>query len=560
MRSSIFVKKGLICIAILSSLLLVGCHSSLDQSKPTADATIQASSEISHYQSIIDAANGTPSAEALRAYIAQEPLLKDKINHQKNIDDFWQMLISLPAEQIQKLAVRADENVLQGWIDLLDLYHNNYQDPAALQNAFNDWKIRYPANPGVKTSPTALIQIIHQSSISSNPKIGLFLPLSNNGKIFAEAILQGFLDAQKGLPIDQTTATSSSEQNSQNSDPVQSIIDSITSSSNNVTQKDNPQTPSLVIDNAPINNQQVKVYDTNTQSIESLLQQAEQDGITLVVGPLLKPDVLKAIQINTPLNLLTLNELDNDKMPLKNNVCYFSLSPEDEAVNAARHMAKEGKQVPLILIPSSPFGERIANIFAQEWQKLKQTPVRKQSFGNIDSLKARTAQSTGIQMIGTPIVIAEQQNTNDTAEAIDAVYIIATSDELSLIKPMIDIATDSRTRPTLYASSRSHQTDLSTDYYLEMEGLQFSEIPLLAGANSTLLTQANQRLSADYSLIRLYAMGIDAWLLANHFNELQQHDIELNGATGKLSVNSNNCVIFRTLPWLKFKQGKVQLI
>lgn len=93
-----------------------------------------------------------------------------------------------------------------------------------------------------------------------------------------------------------------------------------------------------------------------------------------------------------------------------------------------------------------------------------------------------------------------------------------------------------------------------------MEGLQFSEIPLLAGANSTLLTQANQRLSADYSLIRLYAMGIDVWLLANHFNQLQQHDIELNGATGKLSVNSNNCVIFRTLPWLKFKQGKVQLI
>lgn len=55
-------------------------------------------------------------------------------------------------------------------------------------------------------------------------------------------------------------------------------------------------------------------------------------------------------------------------------------------------------------------------------------------------------------------------------------------------------------------------------------------------------------------------MGIDAWLLANHFTQLQQHDIELNGAIGKLSVNRNNCVIFRTLPWLKFKQGKVQLI
>lgn len=249
-------------------------------------------------------------------------------------------------------------------------------------------------------------------------------------------------------------------------------------------------------------------------------------------------------------------------MPLKNNVCYFSLSPEDEAVNAARHITKQGKQAPLIMIRASPFGERIANIFAQEWLKLKQTTSRKQSFSDINRLKARTAQSTEIRMIGTLIMLAEQQssNTNDTAEAIDAVYIVATSDELSLIKPMIDIAIDSRTRPTLYASSRSHQAGLSTDYYLEMKNLQFSEIPLLAGANSALLTQANQRLSGDYSLIRLYAMGIDACLLANHFNQLQQHNIELNCATGKLSVNSNNCLIFRTLPWLKFQQGTVQLI
>lgn len=69
------------------------------------------------------------------------------------------MLTSMPTEQIQKLAVKADENVLQGWIDLFELYQNNYRDPAAFRNAFNDWKISYPANPGVKTTPTALTQI-----------------------------------------------------------------------------------------------------------------------------------------------------------------------------------------------------------------------------------------------------------------------------------------------------------------------------------------------------------------------------------------------------------------
>ncbi|HGJ5876858.1 MAG TPA: penicillin-binding protein activator [Arsenophonus sp.] len=387
------------------------------------------------------------------------------------------------------------------------------------------------------------------------------MPLSNNGKIFGEAILQGFLDAEKRLTSAPTAATRSAVQNSQNNDTVHSIIDSITNS--NIAQKNNPPSPSLVIDSVPINNQQVKVYDTNTQSIESLLRQAEQDGITLVIGPLLKPDVVKAIHIETSLNLLTLNELDSNKMQLKNNVCYFSLLPEDEAVNAARHIAKQGKQTPLILIPTSPFGERITNIFAQDWQKLQQTPLQKQSIGDINSLKARTGQSTGILMTGIPIVLGEQQssNSNDTpVNKIDAVYIVATSDELLLIKPMIDIATDSRTRPVLYASSRSHQTDLSTDYYLEMEGLQFSEIPLLAGASPALLAQAKQRQSTDYSLIWLYGMGNDAWLLANHFNQLQQHNIELNGATGKLTVNNDNCVIFRSLPWLKFEQGKVQLI
>ena len=166
-------------------------------------------------------------------------------------------------------------------------------------------------------------------------------------------------------------------------------------------------------------------------------------------------------------------------------------------------------------------------------------------------------------MTGTPIALSEQQSSNRNdipVNTIDTVYIVATSDALSLIKPMIDIATDSRTRPALYASSRSHQTHLSTDYYLEMEDLQFSEIPLLASASSALLAQAKQRQSVDYSLIRLYAMGNDVWLLANYFNQLQQHNIELNGATGKLTVNNDNCVIFRSLPWLQVGQGKVQLI
>jgi outer membrane PBP1 activator LpoA protein len=49
-----------------------------------------------------------------------------------------------------------------------------------------------------------------------------------------------------------------------------------------------------------------------------------------------------------------------------------------------------------------------------------------------------------------------------------------------------------------------------------MEGLQYSEIPMLAGSNPALMQQALSAVRNDYSLARLYAMGADAWALANH--------------------------------------------
>ncbi len=78
-----------------------------------------------------------------------------------------------------------------------------------------------------------------------------------------------------------------------------------------------------------------------------------------------------------------------------------------------------------------------------------------------------------------------------------------------------------------------------------MDGVKFSEIPLLAGANNNLRKQAQQKLNNDYSLFRLYAMGIDAWSLANNYDKLQQSgQFRINGASGTLSTTPN-CVVFR---------------
>lgn len=59
-------------------------------------------------------------------------------------------------------------------------------------------------------------------------------------------------------------------------------------------------------------------------------------GASIVVGPLLKNNVEALMKSNTPLNVLALNQPETVRsFP---NICYFALSPEDEARDAAHHI------------------------------------------------------------------------------------------------------------------------------------------------------------------------------------------------------------------------------
>lgn len=562
MRPSIFLhlKKGLICTAMLSTFALSGCQIVSEYFPSTQKTPEQSTSDdASRYQAIIDAAQGKPSMEAIRAYISQEPLLKTAAERQANIDGLWQMLTQLTPEQIH--GIGADENILQGWVDLLDIYQNNRGDTDALLAGYNDWKMRYSNTPGVMTTPTLLQQAMIPQ-VGKNPKIALFLPMSGQGQVFGQAIMQGFMDAQKGLPQGPATQTAITPPPSSGNDVLDQIYEQVAATTGNApTSSDSDVvTSTLRIDAAPVNTQSVKVFDTTNKQMPELIEQAKNEGFNLIVGPLLKSDVQVITQMGAPVSVLALNELDANQLQPRPNLCYFSLSPEDEAQNAAAYMKAEGKQMPLVLVPANAFGDRIAKAFAQGWQEKGGGTVLMQTFGSVPSLKESINRGAGIRMTGTPVNTGIQSIDSqyvDSTGAIDGVYIVATRDELTLIKPMIEMAISSRSRPSLYASSRSNQAGSGADYRFEMDGVKFSEIPLLAGANNNLRKQAQQKLNNDYSLFRLYAMGIDAWSLANNYDKLQQSgQFRINGASGTLSTTPN-CVVFRELPWLQFKQGKV---
>lgn len=561
-----------------------------------------------YWQAQIDASQGKPSLTLLRALIAQQQLLSDAKQRQKNIDATWQALTSMPQDQANALVINADENTLQGWLDLQRMWFDNRNDPTLLKAGVKDWQTRYPQNPGAKMLPTALVNMQNYKPASTN-KIALFLPLNGQASIFGRTIQQGFEAAKNGAPsvtgsavpaqvaqaanvsgnddvvspsqaeVSDLTATGSraepvqapaQDQAAPAAEPTaQAPAASATpqTTASPVTQPDTAPTaqPQPAVASAANPSAELKIYDTTSQPISQLLAQARQDGATLVVGPLLKENVDDVIKSNTPLNVLALNQ--PEKVESRANLCYFALSPEDEARDAARHIHQQGKQTPLLLVPRGALGDRVVSAFADEWLKLGGASVLQQRFGSTAELRAGVNGGGGIALTGTPVsTLPSAQNSSlgsadempvSSGGSVDAAYILATPEQIAYIKPMIAMRNGSQNNVTLYASSRSAQGTAGPDFRLEMEGLQYSEIPMLAGSNPALMQQALSAVRNDYSLARLYAMGADAWSLANHFTQMRQTPgFELNGNTGDLTA-TQDCVINRKLSWLKYQQGKI---
>ncbi|MGK4354909.1 penicillin-binding protein activator [Enterobacter cloacae] len=581
------------------------------------------------WQAGITAEQGRPSLTLLRALIAQEPLLGGT-DKQKNIDATWQALASMTQEQAQALVINADENVLQGWLDLQQMWFNNRSDPNMLKAGITDWQTRYPQNPGAKMLPTQLVNVQNFKPASTN-KIALLLPLNGQAAVFGRTIQQGFEAAKNGTtPVtgsavpaqaaqaanvndvvspsaaetsDLTTAQTPPQGTMQNPvtapttpaaaapatpapAPAPVETQSAPATESATAEQPQPQStepaaqpaaqpatqPQAVATTSANPGAELKIYDTSSQPLDQVLAQVQQDGASIVVGPLLKNNVEELMKSNTALNVLALNQ--PEQVQNRANICYFALSPEDEARDAARHIHEQGKQSPLLLIPRSTLGDRVANAFAEEWQKLGGGIVLQQKFGSVTELRAGVNGGAGIALNGSPVSASLPQQQSVTIGGltipapptdaqiggggkVDAAYIVATPQEIAFIKPMIAMRNGSQSGATLYASSRSAQGTAGPDFRLEMDGLQYSEIPMLAGSNPALMQQALSTVRNDYSLARLYAMGVDAWALANHFTQMRQvPGFELNGNTGDLTA-TQDCVINRKLSWLKYQQGQI---
>ena len=446
------------------------------------DLTQFSSSQVGRYYAVKArvAENQNAIIDAVKARIEMDHVLSDIQRKQENNDRTWALLRRTNRGLIHNTS---DEGnlALAGWLALARAYNDNLNQATQLSQALQSWKSSYPNHSAAYLFPTELQGLFNfqQTALS---QIGLLLPLSGNGQVLGNTIKSGF-DAAKG---EDTTI-------------------------------------------------QVQVYDTVATPMNEIIEQARQAGVRALIGPLLKQNV--DVILNNPsaiqgLDVLALNSTPNARAI--GQVCYYGLSPEDEAESAANKMWRDGIREPMVAVPQNDLGQRTATAFNVRWQQLAGTDANIKYYNQ--------AGDVGVALQG---------------QSVQGLYIVAKSEELSDLKSVID---NSGNNIKLYASSRSNSSNNGPEYRLLMNGLQFSDIPFFKDTDSAQYQKVATETNNDYSLMRLYAMGADSWLLINHFNELRQvPGYNIDGLTGKLSAGPN-CNIERDMTWFQYQNGGIQVL
>ena len=282
----------------------------------------------------------------------------------------------------------------------------------------------------------------------------------------------------------------------------------------------------------------VRVYDTTALG-GSAYAQAIEAGADFVVGPLDKPAVQQVAGMRLPVTTLVLNYTEANAH--SGNLYQLSLSPLDEALQAAREAWHQGHRAVILIAPSDPWSQNIAQTFVRQWtgeggrvtDQLQYTPNQDLNTAVKQLLHVRTQTRA-------------EENTRERGmrrQDFDLLFLVATPEMGRQIVPLLRFYYAYNI--PIYSTSMIYSGTPDPFRDSDLNGVRFDDMPWMLGAHAP-----------SGHTPRLYALGQDAFMLTQSFNALGGG---LPGATGTLTLNANQQII-RTLNWAEFKNGKPVVI
>jgi hypothetical protein len=236
---------------------------------------------------------------------------------------------------------------------------------------------------------------------------------------------------------------------------------------------------------------------------------AAQSGVALAVGPLTRDD-LKTVLTMSPLRprMLALNQVD-EGAALPSDVYALTLAVEQDAALLTRVAHDDGARTIAVVGSDGPFQRRFSQAFVAAWRREGGAVARQYWFDANPELLSALRSELG-------------------AQPIDAILLAVDANDAALAKSFL--------RGRVYASSQI--TDgLPPQMLFDLDNVRYIEIPWLAEPDSPAFADMPRGGFENPVLERLYALGIDAFALAQKLAEPIPPDrIELDGATGHLSL------------------------
>jgi hypothetical protein len=281
----------------------------------------------------------------------------------------------------------------------------------------------------------------------------------------------------------------------------------------------------------------------NPERVRDIHARAIKEGATHVIGPLQKEAVDRlatgpALAVPT----LALNQTTQETRGAA-NLFQFSLSPENEAAEAASKAAAMGRKRALILYPAGAWGERLASAFRDQWQRL------------------------GGQIAGQSVYDPTARRHDKTLSKLlegakaDVLFLVATQEMAYRIYPQVSLVDSSL---TVIATSHVYSGAFQAAQDKVLAGLYFVDIPWMLDTEGEGPLSRRRLSGSSFAmanpLARLYAMGIDAYRIAPRLTDLARSPgAYYPGQTGGLSVDPLGR-IQRQLALARFTESGVERV
>lgn len=432
--------------------------------------------------------------EAIRTRIKLAPLLIDPLLIDDNQYTIWRIVNRMSLNSLRQINTLALNNEIKGWIELAITTKNNQNNWQQLEQVYQDWRQLHPNHPAGETFLSSLAKT--QVELIQHPKhISLLLPLNNKYAGAARAIRDGFLSAYYN-------------EKNENS-PKISIIDT-----------SNSETPIW------------KHYQT------ALLK-----GSDFIVGPLSKSsieDLSKVKELEIP--VLTLN-YSEQQTSITDNLFQFGLLPEDEASQIAELAIKQGKRHAAILVPSTPWGQRLQNAFQQrfvllggEVRNIRTYQTKRNDFSNsITNLLNLTQSKQRFKKIKNILgknIKFEAYRRQD----IDMIFMAGLPRAARSILPQLKFHQASDLQ--VYSTSHAFSGTINKRADRDINQLMYCDIPWVLEENKIKTSIKKNWAETNKRYTRLYALGADAYHLIPYLGRLKARSGErFNGYTGNLYLD-----------------------